>query len=141
MGQVGRATPADLAAAARSAHAVQPAWVATPPDERAAIFRRAAAILERHHDEAALWIMRESGGLRVKANMELRSAATALHAAAAMMGEPQGLLMPGRTERLSFARRVPHGVVGVIAPFNFPLTLSIRSVAPALVTGNTVVAR
>jgi benzaldehyde dehydrogenase (NAD) len=41
--------------------------------------------------------------------------------------------------RLSFARRRPVGVVGVIAPFNFPLTLSIRSVAPALALGNAVV--
>lgn len=139
LGQVGRATPADLAAAAQAAHTLQPRWAATPPDERAAIFRRAAAIMEGHREELARWIVRESGGLRVKADMELRSASNALHAAAAMMGEPQGLVMPGRADRLSYARRVPHGVVGVIAPFNFPLTLSMRSVAPALVTGNTVI--
>ena len=55
-----------------------------------------------------------------------------------MMGEPQGLLMPSRSDRTSMARRVPHGVVGVISPFNFPLTLAIRAVSPALVTGNAV---
>ncbi|WP_322982177.1 aldehyde dehydrogenase family protein, partial [Pseudomonas sp. C11] len=36
-------------------------------------------------------------------------------------------------------RRVPHGVVGVISPFNFPMVLSLRSVAPALAAGNAVV--
>jgi benzaldehyde dehydrogenase (NAD) len=135
---VGLATPADLQACARIAAAAQPAWALRAPDERAAVFRRAAQILERHRDEAAAWIMRESGGLRAKADMELRSALTTLHAAAAMMGEPQGLVLPSAPERMSFARRVPHGVVGVISPFNFPLTLSIRAVAPALATGNAV---
>jgi len=44
--------------------------------------------------------------------------------------------VPGRT---SIARRMPHGVVGVISPFNFPLILTLRAVAPALAAGNAVV--
>jgi benzaldehyde dehydrogenase (NAD) len=59
--------------------------------------------------------------------------------AAALPTQPQGLVLPSTPGRLSFARRVPHGVVGVISPFNFPLILSIRAVAPALATGNAVV--
>lgn len=139
MSQIGLATLQDLATAARTAYAAQPAWADTAPDERAAILRRAAQLVEQHRDELAGWIMRESGGLRAKADMELRSTVTTLHASAAMMGEPQGLLLPSKIDRMSFARRVPHGVVGVIAPFNFPLTLAIRAVSPALVTGNAVV--
>lgn len=138
LSRIGIATPADLSACARIASAAQVAWALTAPDERAAVFRRAAQIVERHRDELAGWIMRESGGLRAKADMELRSTLTTLHASAAMMGEPQGLVLPNRPDRMSFARRVPHGVVGVISPFNFPLTLSIRAVAPALATGNAV---
>jgi benzaldehyde dehydrogenase (NAD) len=139
MSQIGIATVDDLAAAARAASAAQPAWADMPPDERAAIFRRAAQLVEKHRDELAAWIVRESGGLRTKADSELNSTVNILHNAAAMMGEPQGLLLPSRVDQMSFARRVPHGVVGVIAPFNFPLTLAIRAVAPALVTGNAVV--
>ncbi len=139
LGHVGMATVADLIAAAGTAAAAQPAWAGMAPDERAAIFRRAAALVEQHRDELAGWIMRESGGLRAKADQELRSMLTTLHHSAAMMGEPNGLMLPTRSDRMSFARRVPHGVVGVIAPFNFPLTLSIRAVSPALVTGNAVV--
>ena len=139
LSHIGLATVDDLAACAHAAAQAQVAWADTAPDERAAIFRRAAQLVEQHRDELAGWIMRESGGLRAKADMELRSTLTTLHASAAMMGEPQGLLLPNRVDRLSMARRVPHGVVGVIAPFNFPLTLSIRAVAPALVTGNAVV--
>ena len=51
---------------------------------------------------------------------------------------PPGRLLRSEMPRLSFSRRVPVGVVGVIAPFNFPLILSIRSVAPALALGNAV---
>lgn len=139
LGRAGLATSTDLATAARAAAAAQPAWADMAPDERAAIFRRAAALVEEHRDELAGWIMRESGGLRAKADQELRSMLTTLHHSAGMMGEPNGLMLPTRNDRMSFARRVPHGVVGVIAPFNFPLTLSIRAVSPALVTGNAVV--
>jgi benzaldehyde dehydrogenase (NAD) len=53
--------------------------------------------------------------------------------------EPQGLLLPTDPGRMSMARRVPRGVIGVISPFNFPLILSARAVAPALAVGNAVV--
>lgn len=139
LSQIGVATPEELATAARCASAAQPAWADTPPEERAAIFRRAAQLVDAHADELAGWIMRESGGLRAKADAELRSMTSILQGSAAMMGEPQGLMLPSRIDQMSFARRVPHGVVGVIAPFNFPLTLAIRAVAPALITGNAVV--
>jgi benzaldehyde dehydrogenase (NAD) len=56
-----------------------------------------------------------------------------------MVTQPGGLLLPSDGGRISLARRVPHGVVGIISPFNFPLILSIRAVAPALAAGNTVV--
>lgn len=139
LANIGLAEPSDLAASAAMAASAQLQWAETEPAGRAAIFRRAAAIVEQHRDEIAGWVMRESGGLRAKADTELRSTLTVLHHAAAMMGEAHGLVLPSGADRMSFARRVPHGVVGVIAPFNFPLTLAIRSVAPALVTGNAVI--
>src|SRR4029434_2386137 len=52
---------------------------------------------------------------------------------------PPGEITPSAFPRLSLAQRRPVGVVGVIAPFNFPLILAIRSVAPALALGNAVV--
>ena len=56
-----------------------------------------------------------------------------------MPSRPYGELIPSESPRLSFIERVPAGVVGVIAPFNFPQVLAIRSVAPALALGNAVV--
>jgi benzaldehyde dehydrogenase (NAD) len=71
--------------------------------------------------------------------VETHTAAQECYEAAALASRPLGDVLPTVEPRLSLARRVPVGVVGVIAPFNFPLILGIRSVAPALALGNAVV--
>ncbi|MCX2863350.1 benzaldehyde dehydrogenase [Paucibacter sp. PLA-PC-4] len=134
----GRADVAHVAESAVLAHRSQPAWAALPARERAAVFHKAAALLQQHFDELALWITRETGGILPKGQHEVREAITFCHVAAAMPMQPQGQVLPSVPGRLSVARRVPHGVVGVISPFNFPLILTLRVVAPALATGNAV---
>ena len=52
---------------------------------------------------------------------------------------PPGEVLRSMQPRLSFSRRVPVGVVGVIAPFNSPILLALRAIAPALAVGNAVV--
>ncbi|OYO27539.1 aldehyde dehydrogenase family protein [Janthinobacterium sp. PC23-8] len=139
LGSVGLADADDVALAAAQARAAQAAWAASDYKERAAIFRRAAALIAEHHDELSTWIVRETGAIRPKADLELREAAAHLQEAAAMLTQPKGQLLASASGHMSIARRMPHGVVGVISPFNFPLILSIRSIAPALATGNAVV--
>ena len=139
MTRVGIASPKDIGEAARRAKAAQAAWAALPYEERATIFRKAADIIERETASMTSWIVRETGAIPPKAGVELHMAHGILLEAAAMLTQPSGLVLPSNPGRLSMARRVPHGVVGVISPFNFPLILSIRAVAPALATGNTVV--
>lgn len=129
----------DVASACRSAALAQPAWAALGPRERAQIFRKAADVAERNFAELALYVARESGGALFKGEHEVREAIVLLHQAAGLLSQPQGLVLPSEAGRLSYARRQPHGVVGVISPFNFPLILSLRSVAPALAVGNAVV--
>jgi benzaldehyde dehydrogenase (NAD) len=73
------------------------------------------------------------------ADVEIHGAASECYEAAALPSRPYGRLLPTTQERLSLSRRLPAGVVAVIAPFNFPLILAIRSVAPALALGNAVV--
>lgn len=82
--------------------------------------------------------MRETGGLPSKAGLETHVAAGECYEAAALTSRPLGEILPTPKPQMSVARRRPVGVVGVISPFNFPLILSIRSVAPALALGNTV---
>jgi len=135
----GMANAHDVGVAAKAAAQAQRLWLAMPPRERADVFRRAAAALQENIEELGLWIARETGSLVLKGQHEVREAITLLHLAAGKPLEAQGLVLPSTPGRLSYARRVPHGVVGVISPFNFPLILSLRAVAPALAYGNAVV--
>lgn len=139
LARVGIATAADMAIAAQAAAAAQKSWAAVPPRERAEIFRKAAQVLERHVDALALYIARETGAIVPKGQHEVREAIALLHLAAGMVLQPAGHVLPSVAGRMSLARRLPHGVVGVISPFNFPLILSLRAVAPALAAGNAVV--
>ncbi len=139
LGRCGKANAQDVVDAAATARAAQRAWAATDYKERAQVFRKAAALVEQHREELAVWIARETGGVMFKAQHELREAVAHLHEAAAMLTQPKGQLLASQQDQLSIARRVPHGVVGVISPFNFPLILSLRSIAPALAVGNAVV--
>jgi benzaldehyde dehydrogenase (NAD) len=136
---VGLANADDVKAAAKAAFEAQAAWAATSFETRIAIMRKAASIFEENEEELAPWIMRETGAIRPKAGVELKYAAGSCFKAAALLTEPHGYVFPSPAGRTSLGRRIPRGVVGVISPFNFPLILSIRAVAPALAIGNAVV--
>jgi benzaldehyde dehydrogenase (NAD) len=140
LGNAGVATVEDLDAAVEAAVTAQPGWAATGYDVRAAVLRRAAAALEARADEAAELIVRETGSIRGKADYEVGGAANELYEAAGLTSRAVGEILPSHsTSRLSIAERVPVGVVGAITPWNFPLILAMRVVAPALALGNAVV--
>lgn len=135
----GVASLEDVDEAARRAHIAQQAWAALPFDKRAAVFHEAARLLKARAARFIDWNVRECGSIVPKAQWELDATYEQLLMAAALPMQPDGLLfpsaMPGRTNRW---RRIPVGLVGVIAPWNFPLLLAMRSVAPALALGNAV---
>ena len=137
---VGFADATDVAEAAERAALAQPAWAATSFEERAAILRRAAALLEERAPSVIDWLVRETGEIRARATHETRISVGEIREAAALTGQPFGELLP-TTERgrMSFAQRVPIGVVGAITPWNAPVILGIRVIAPALALGNAVV--
>jgi benzaldehyde dehydrogenase (NAD) len=139
LGRIGIASVADVAAATARAAAAQPAWAATPYTQRAAILRKAGDIWLAHAEEIEGWNIRESGKILPAAQFETHVATEEIFEAATLPGRPYGDLLPSEQPHLSFAERVPVGVVGVISPFNFPQILAIRSVAPALALGNAVV--
>lgn len=136
---VGMATPDDVAAAATKASAAQKDWAARPYTERATVLRRAGQLFEQYADEIGEWVIREAGSIPAKAGLETHTAAEECYNAAALAAHPVGEVLRSEQPRLSFSRRVPVGTVGVIAPFNFPIILSIRAVAPALALGNSVI--
>ncbi|WFU12894.1 aldehyde dehydrogenase family protein (plasmid) [Rhizobium sp. CB3090] len=133
------ATTADAAQAIELASASQRAWAGTSFEARAAIMRRAAQIYQERQADFVNWTVRESGSTAIKTGWEIDAAGEHISMAAALPMQPLGELfpssMPGRT---NIWRRVPVGVVGVITPWNFPVLLALRSVAPALALGNSV---
>ncbi|OKH94744.1 aldehyde dehydrogenase family protein [Streptomyces uncialis] len=133
------AAPGDVPGATARALAAQPGWAAAPHTRRAAVLRRAGDLFAAHTDELRDWLVREAGAVPGMADFELRVAAQECYEAAALASRPTGQVLATGSDRLSYSRRVPVGVVGVVAPFNAPLILSIRSVAPALALGNAVV--
>jgi benzaldehyde dehydrogenase (NAD) len=135
----GRANAGDVETASSVAAAAQKAWAELPFTGRTAVMRKAGQLFLDNAEELSEWIVRESGGIGPKAGLEIQIAAEECFESAALASHPTGDILRSEFPRLSFSRRVPAGVVGVIAPFNFPLILSIRSVAPALALGNSVI--
>jgi benzaldehyde dehydrogenase (NAD) len=138
LGSIGLASESDVLKAATDAAHAQRDWAARSPEDRAAVLRTAGRLWEEHAAEVEHWLIREAGSIPPKAALETRTAAQECYEAAALPSSPAGQVLPSAEPRWSFARRRPVGVVSVIAPFNFPLILSIRSVAPALALGNAV---
>jgi len=139
IGRVGIASPADVTRAAAGAASAQKAWAATPHPVRAAVLRKAAALLEQHAEEIMDWNVREVGAVPALAGFALHVGAQECYEAAALPSHPLGQVLSSEEPRISLAQRVPVGVVGVVSPFNVPIILGIRAVAPALALGNAVV--
>jgi benzaldehyde dehydrogenase (NAD) len=139
IGNYGNASPEDVSRAARAAVTAQKSWAAASYEERAGVLRRAGTLIDEHADVLSDWLVREAGSAKGKAGFEAHLVSGVFYAASAIAMAPYGQLLRSGKPRLSLARRVPVGVVGVISPFNFPQILSSRSVAPALALGNAVI--
>ncbi len=137
---VGAASPADVAEACKVAAAAQPGWAALPAEERAGVLRRAAELFDTHNDEILQWVHRETGAAAGFGGFNIHIAGDELREAADLAGHlGEEHEFPSGEGVRNVARRIPLGVVGVISPWNAPLILSSRSVAPALALGNAVV--
>ena len=139
---IGMADKEDLDRAFNAAEKAQADWAARGPSERSAVLKRAVEIFDERQEEIIDWLIRESGSTRLKAGIEWGSARGITQEAASMPfrvhGTTQPSDIPGKENRVY---REPVGVVGVISPWNFPLHLSQRSIAPALALGNAVVVK
>ena len=138
LGTMGQADAEDVAEAAASAAQAQKEWAALPHTARAAVLRRAGDLWAEHADEIRDWNVREVGAIPPMADFAMHVASEECYQAAALPGQPIGQVLPSEQPRLSMARQLPAGVVAVISPFNVPIILGIRSVAPALALGNAV---
>lgn len=141
-GEVPAHTAEETSQAFAIARKAQEAWVTTPISERTKIFLRFHDLVLEHQDEIMDVIQAETGKNRASALDEVLDVAiTARHYArrAAKILKPQR-----KKGALPFLTRTvvdhsPRGVIGIIAPWNYPLTLSISDAIPALIAGNAVV--
>src|SRR4051812_36004795 len=135
---VPRATPEDVDAAVARARAAWPAWRDVAPAARAAALRALADRLEDAHEELAVLEARNAGKPIADARGEMAMVVETLRYYA---GAPERLL--GDTIPVdggqAWTVREPLGVVGLITPWNFPLTIASWKLAPALAAGNAVV--
>jgi len=135
----GLATEADVELAVAAARTAQPAWSERTYAERAAVLRGAAAALADRAKQFRDLIIRETGCIGGKADYEIGAAASELVEAAGLASRATGEVLPsGHAGRFSLSERVPVGLVGAITPWNFPLVLGMRVIAPALALGNAV---
>lgn len=110
-----------------------------PFDKRAAVFHEVAKLLKSRLQQFIDWNVREYGSIIPKAQCELNATYEQLLMAAPLPMQANGLLFPSSMRgRTNTWRRRPMGIVSVIAQWNFPLLLAMRSVAPALALGNAV---
>jgi benzaldehyde dehydrogenase (NAD) len=139
-GVSGLGTAEDVELAVAGAVTAQRAWADASYADRASLLRKVAAVLQERAPDYRELIMRETGSIGGKADYEIGAAQSELIEAAASASRPMGeMLRSSHGDRLSLAERVPVGVVGVITPWNFPLVLAMRVIAPALALGNTIV--
>ncbi|MDR0240611.1 MAG: NAD-dependent succinate-semialdehyde dehydrogenase [Burkholderia sp.] len=133
---------ADARAATDAAARALPAWRATPARERAAILRAWHAAIVAHTDDLAKLMSREQGKPLAEARGEVAYGASYVLWFAEEATRTYGDLIPQqqRGKRLS-AVKEPIGIVAAITPWNFPLAMIARKIAPALAAGCTVVAK
>ncbi|WP_406631952.1 aldehyde dehydrogenase family protein [Amycolatopsis sp. WGS_07] len=134
--------PADIdaaVAAARRAFDEGP-WPRLPPSERKAMLLRFVRLVEAHRDELALMVSLEMGKPITQSwTIELRAVLATYAYYAELADKEPDEIAPTGEDALALVAREPVGVVGVVTPWNFPLTLSAWKIAPALAAGCTVV--
>ncbi|MEU2230567.1 aldehyde dehydrogenase family protein [Streptomyces vietnamensis] len=132
------ATPADVDAAVARAGAAQRGWAAAAPADRARLLRRFAAVVDGHIEELARLEVTEAGHTIGNARWEAGNVRDLLDFAAGGVERLNGRQIPV-AGGLDITILEPLGVVGVIAPWNFPMPIAAWATAPALAAGNAVI--
>jgi aldehyde dehydrogenase (NAD+) len=130
----------DTRQAIDAAKAAQPQWAAVPAPKRGEILFKAAQILESRADSVAREMTREEGKTLPEARGEVGRAINILRYFGGEGARLTGEQAPSERDRVLIQTyRRPLGVVGLIAPWNFPIAIPAWKTAPALIGGNGVV--
>lgn len=145
LGTVPAMSKEDIDKIIENSKASQLKWGETPVSERASVLHKAAFLLEDQAEHIAKVLMNEIGKDIKSSLSEVKRTAEFIRftadAGKHMDGEAIGAdNFPGfKKNKMSFAQRVPLGIVLAISPFNYPINLSASKIAPALIAGNSVI--
>ncbi len=138
--KVHTAGPKEVESAIASAYAARKAWAESLPEEREKILLKAADHMEANIMDFCTRLIEESGSTFMKSMGELMECVNIFRAAAGECRRVDGgIVPPDMPGQMSYYIRQPLGVVGGIAPFNYPVLLALNKVALALAAGNTFV--
>lgn len=126
-------------AGARAAFAEDSDWRRMDAADRGELVARLGRAIEDHGGSLAELETLNTGKPIREAHIDIKQAADACRYYAGWASKLEGETIPVRTRVLNYTLREPVGVVGAIVPWNFPLLLAARKLAPALACGNTVV--
>jgi aminomuconate-semialdehyde/2-hydroxymuconate-6-semialdehyde dehydrogenase len=133
---------ADVELAVEAAKRAFPAWSATPAAERSRILVRLADALEERMDDFVRAESIDSGKpVKLARSLDIPRAVANLRFFATAILHTGSDLFPTDDRALNYTLRRPRGVAGLISPWNLPLYLFTWKIAPAIATGNTVVAK
>ncbi|MEI7026617.1 alpha-ketoglutaric semialdehyde dehydrogenase GucD [Paenibacillus sp. y28] len=140
VGYIQRSSKEDLNRAAEAADQARHAWRKLSGTARGSYLYKVADLLEQRLAEVAEAMTLEMGKTFEEAKGETaRGVAILRYYAGEGMRKVGDVIPSSDSEALMFTTRVPLGVVGVIAPWNFPVAIPVWKIAPALIYGNTVV--
>jgi aldehyde dehydrogenase (NAD+) len=139
--QVPRCTAADVDRAVEAARTALPSWRSAAPGVRADAVHALADAIRAHADELAHVESLSSGKLLREARADAEGTAQFFEFYGGLAPSVEGSTFGDRADQLAYTVYEPYGVTGHIIPWNYPLSTAARSIAPALATGNVVVAK
>ena len=139
LGRVARSGAEEVDRAVRAAAQAQPAWAATPTEQRADALTRLAALVDRDREQLARTESQDTGKPLSQARADATVAARYFRYYGRVLEAAYGDTIPLGPDTHVYTRREPYGVVGSIVAWNYPLQLASRSIAAATATGNAVV--
>jgi alpha-ketoglutaric semialdehyde dehydrogenase len=135
-----RSTVEETTAAIAAARKAFPKWKETPPPQRGRILFRAMKLFQDRLEDIAITLTKEEGKTIKDSRGEVQRAVNVLEFTAGEGRKLRGATIPSELPNtLIYTFRQPIGVVGLITPWNFPVAIPVWKIAPALVSGNTVV--
>jgi len=130
----------DVKTAIESAKNAFKLWSTKKPVERSQVLYKASQIIESKAEELAILLTKEEGKPIADSMFEIIRTINLLRFYGTLITQEAGRVIPSQdNDTFIFTRREPLGVVGIITPWNFPLSLPAWKIIPALATGNTVV--